>query len=373
MVEFRTMFRIGILGAAMFQMAHAFSSPKPTRTAFVVRSKSRLATSMNDRTAFFPFESNHLNANLSEDDDDASLKQPTLIRKVWKRFDTLESAGLLENAEERPLLMRGPGLKKAIILFGIAFLWKWYRARFINKIPVWDRQPQWNMVITSREQEKDLKAYTCKNCGSTLFIAKNREWFFSGDTGLGGLGCYTCGAKGKDNFVMDRDRILEDVGDDDDYFDYERPLDFVSAAERRALLKQSGGDEDAANQILMDQAKTETSSDDDLEEKSDSDNILDAVVEEPSVENVVMAESEINKEDASSQVPEEEDVEAHSATSPALEAKEDTEPRGAEPPSSVAPSQEEGTENKDTKAVEKIDEPSKPNVDDLDALGMDDF
>jgi hypothetical protein len=30
-------------------------------------------------------------------------------------------------------------------------------------------------IITSKEQEKDLKAYTCKNCGSTIFIAKTRE------------------------------------------------------------------------------------------------------------------------------------------------------------------------------------------------------
>jgi hypothetical protein len=128
------------------------------------------------------------------------------------------------------------------------------------QIPVWDRQPQWNMVVTNKEQEKELKAYTCKNCGSTLFIARNRDWFFEGDTGLGGLGCYTCGAKGKDNFVMDRDRILEDVGDDDDYFDYERPLDFVTAAERRALLKKAKGDEDAANQMLVDQANAASKS-----------------------------------------------------------------------------------------------------------------
>jgi hypothetical protein len=42
-----------------------------------------------------------------------------------------------------------------------------------------------------------------------------------------------CGAKGKDNFVNERDRILEDTTDIDDYFGYEQPLDFVSAAERR--------------------------------------------------------------------------------------------------------------------------------------------
>jgi len=174
--------------------------------------------------------------------------------KILDRMDTLKSAGFVGTDSFRPLVMRGPGFKRIALFLLVGFMYKWYRARFINKIPVWDRQPQWNMVITSREQEKDLKAYTCKTCGSTLFIAKNRDWFFEGDTGIGGLGCYTCGAKGKDNFVMDRDRILEDVGEDDDYFDYERPLDFVTAAERRALLKKAQGDEDVANQMLVDQA-----------------------------------------------------------------------------------------------------------------------
>lgn len=106
--------------------------------------------------------------------------------------------------------------------------------------------------MTNKEQEEQLRAYTCQNCGATLFIARNREWFFEGGTGLAGLGCYSCGAQGKDNFVMDRDRIVEDVGDDDDYWDYERPLDFVSAAERKDILRQTKGDEEAANQLLMD-------------------------------------------------------------------------------------------------------------------------
>jgi hypothetical protein len=115
------------------------------------------------------------------------------------------------------------------------------------------------MVVTTKEQEDALRAYTCRNCGATLFIARNREWFFEGGTGLAGLGCYSCGAKGKDNFVMDRERIVEEVGDEDDYFAYERPLDFVSAAERKALLKATKGDEAAANQLLVDQQAAATS------------------------------------------------------------------------------------------------------------------
>ena len=117
------------------------------------------------------------------------------------------------------------------------------------------------MVVTTKEQEDALRAYTCKNCGATLFIARNREWFFEGGTGLSGLGCYACGAKGKENFTMDRERIVDEVGDEDDYFAYERPLDFVTAAERKALLKATEGDEEAANQLLVDQQDTETSSD----------------------------------------------------------------------------------------------------------------
>ena len=115
------------------------------------------------------------------------------------------------------------------------------------------------MVVTTKEQEDALRAYTCRNCGATLFIARNREWFFEGGTGLAGLGCYSCGAKGKDNFVMDRNRIVDEVGDEDDYFAYERPLDFVTAAERKELLQKTRGDEEAANQILLDHQKSKTS------------------------------------------------------------------------------------------------------------------
>jgi hypothetical protein len=149
--------------------------------------------------------------------------------------------------------------RSPIYWFAIGFTIKWYRARYVFKIPVWDRQPNWNNIITSKEQEKDLKAYTCKNCGSTIFIAKTREFFFEGNTGIGGLGCFSCGARGKDNFVMDRDRIVEDVGDMDDYFEYERPLDFVSRAERRKLLKETQGDEEKANQLLLERTTGITS------------------------------------------------------------------------------------------------------------------
>ncbi len=102
------------------------------------------------------------------------------------------------------------------------------------------------MVVTSPEQEKELHAYSCKNCGATIFIARHREWFFKG----GNTECTNCGAKGKDNFVDIRGEVIDSI--DDDYFDYESPLDFVSAAERRRLVKQAGGDEELAKKLAID-------------------------------------------------------------------------------------------------------------------------
>lgn len=201
-----------------------------------------------------------------------------LMKRVLDRLDTIGAAGLedvkvsgvfdriksLHNPKTYLLLSLLAGwrwqwcFRSPLYWFGVAFCIKWYRARYVFKIPVWDRQPNWNNIITSKDQEKNLKAFTCKKCGSTLFIAKTREFFFEGDTGIGGLGCFSCGAKGKENFVMDRDRIVEDVADMDDYFEYERPLDFVSRAERRKLMKEAGGDENKANEILLARSATQT-------------------------------------------------------------------------------------------------------------------
>jgi hypothetical protein len=49
-----------------------------------------------------------------------------------------------------------------------------------------------------------------------------------------------------------RSEIIDSI--DDDYFDYESPLDFVSAAERRKLVKQAGGDEELAKKIAIENA-----------------------------------------------------------------------------------------------------------------------
>lgn len=167
----------------------------------------------------------------------------TAGRRVWQRMDTMRAAGLYD--DESGVVPMQSGFKSSCGMLFAAFMFKWYRARFINKIPVWDRQPQWNMVVTSPEQEKELHAYSCKQCGSTIFIARHREWFFKG----GNTECTNCGAKGIENFEDIRGEVIDSI--DDDYFDYESPLDFVSAAERRKLVKQAGGDEELAKKLAI--------------------------------------------------------------------------------------------------------------------------
>ena len=186
-----------------------------------------------------------------DDDDDASTtkrrqRMQSKLIQLYERTNTLKAAGLYDNTDNKNLQPLQSGFKSNVMILVGAFLFKWYRARFINKIPVWDRQPQWNMVVTSPEQEKELHAYSCKTCGATIFIARHREWFFKG----GNTECTNCGAKGIDNFEDIRGDVIDSI--DDDYFDYESPLDFVSAAERRKLVKQAGGDEELAKQIAID-------------------------------------------------------------------------------------------------------------------------
>jgi len=312
-----------------------------------------------------PFQTSPLfrtqQAASGKDIDNESEKRG-LLHSFMRRLDTTKAAGL-EDVKMAGIFSKihGPitylvlglllGLKNKWCFknpyywFAMAFCVKWYRARYVFKIPVWDRQPNWNNIITSKEQEKDLKAFTCKNCGSTIFIAKSREFFFEGSTGIGGLGCFTCGAKGAENFVMDRDRIVEDVADMDDYFEYERPLDFVSAAERRKVMKEAGGDEDKANEILVARANDE------------------AGVETPPAEIVTgeVVDVEVNEGAVNGEVLE---PKVESTPEPVEEPEEEPVGMKTEEPKPEAPKPKPSEPKKSTSDSDEFD---------LDDLGMDDF
>jgi predicted RNA-binding Zn-ribbon protein involved in translation (DUF1610 family) len=91
-------------------------------------------------------------------------------------------------------------------------------------------QPAWGHVITSKEQEKSLHAYTCQKCGTTVFIAKGREFRFFNKF----VQCLNCGATGQKNFVDTRDEIVE-LADEGDFI-YESPVNYkLSTREKRKL------------------------------------------------------------------------------------------------------------------------------------------
>eukprot|EP00977_Amphora_coffeiformis_P004435 scaffold945_cov170-Amphora_coffeaeformis.AAC.15 len=323
--------------------------------------------------------------------------KPSFWTQFTRRLDTLQTANIVDARTAGPFskVKKLHNPKTYLVLaalagfrydwcfrnpyywFAVGFCIKWYRARYVFKIPVWDRQPNWNNIITSKEQEKDLKAFTCKKCGSTLFIAKTREFFFEGDTGIGGLGCFSCGAKGKDNFVMDRDRIVEDVADMDDYFEYERPLDFVSRAERRALLKEAAGDEEKANELLMKRKQEEEGADGEGgPTNGDEASVVDAEVVE-------------NSDNSSSTKTEEPEASTEEVDTAATETKEEEEPNStkeasparveenAENPSSVEAKKQEdqpaAPKKKKDKTKKTPPPPSAPLSDEdiFDALDMD--
>ncbi|KAL7445616.1 hypothetical protein ACHAXM_009950 [Skeletonema potamos] len=265
---------------AFLHTSCAFTSPRATAPLIFASPHHRSALSSSVTTSYArqPGDSNNDAAAAAFDSDEVELvpslqqfmhnkpsstqhideyetastkprqRMQTKLIQLWERTNTLKAAGLYDESNNNNLQPLQSGFKSNVMILVGAFLFKWYRARFINKIPVWDRQPQWNMVVTSPEQEKELHAYSCKTCGATIFIARHREWFFKG----GNTECTNCGAKGTDNFEDIRSEVIDSI--DDDYFDYESPLDFVSAAERRRLVKQAGGDEELAKKIAIENA-----------------------------------------------------------------------------------------------------------------------
>jgi hypothetical protein len=361
--------RYAALSLLLALAADGFTSPSCLNRVFV--SKTPEAVQVAYSSPLF---------QQSRESDDG--EKPSKLRRLLSRFNKADSADLEEDTEKAGL---GQKIKKlhdpmtyiALTLafgakhtgcfrnpfywFGLVFFIKWYRARYVFKIPVWDRQPNWNNVITSKDQEKDLKAFTCKNCGSTIFIAKSREFFFEGVAGIGGLGCYACGAKGADNFVMDRERIAEEVADIDDYFEYERPLDFVTSAERRKILQEVEGDEEKANQLLVGRASGttgETVSQPSKTEKTESNDKASAESQEPEKTDPPQA-----SEGDALAPPEIVDAKLEAVSADSATGEEELE----------KPKKKKKKKKAKKPEAKKVDLPPPSSDDGLDDLGMDDF
>ena len=146
-------------------------------------------------------------------------------------------------------------------------------------------QPAWGHVITSKEQEKDLHAYTCKNCGTTIFIAKGREFRFFNKFAQ----CLNCGVVGQKNFVDTRDEIVAVA--DDENFVYESPVNYKLSKRQRQKLEQQEAEakakvekEEAATAVMEKEVEYE-------EEKS--------MADKKAVTQVIVEKEEENQEEDS--------------------------------------------------------------------------
>ena len=108
------------------------------------------------------------------------------------------------------------------------------------------KNPEDDGVTTTKEQDDALHAWTCNNCGATLFVARGKEFrYFRKDHK-----CYVCGNSGRENFTNTRDDIIERTGDD---FEGTHYWESLSKKEQRTWMKEAFGDETIAKKMAIDQ------------------------------------------------------------------------------------------------------------------------
>ena len=129
-------FRRFYVVAMLLHISHAFSPPSRINNHNNFHSQQITVVERRHSPILFAQQDNN-------NDKSLSIRQriKTTGRLVWERMDTMKSSGLYDN--EDGLVPMQSGFKANVGLFVAALLFKWYRARFINKIPMWDRQPQW--------------------------------------------------------------------------------------------------------------------------------------------------------------------------------------------------------------------------------------
>jgi len=135
-------FRRFYVVAMLLHISHAFSPPRgSSRVNYHNNFHSQQITVANRHSSSILFAQQ--DNNNDKNDRPMSIRQriKTTGRIVWERMDTMKSSGLYDN--EDGLVPMQSGFKANVGIFVAALLFKWYRARFINKIPMWDRQPQW--------------------------------------------------------------------------------------------------------------------------------------------------------------------------------------------------------------------------------------
>eukprot|EP00586_Coscinodiscus_wailesii_P021963 CAMPEP_0172496582 /NCGR_PEP_ID=MMETSP1066-20121228/89779_1 /TAXON_ID=671091 /ORGANISM="Coscinodiscus wailesii, Strain CCMP2513" /LENGTH=316 /DNA_ID=CAMNT_0013268949 /DNA_START=127 /DNA_END=1077 /DNA_ORIENTATION=+ len=256
----------------------AFQHPNLHSRNFAIKQQRIIASTpfLNHQVENPKFSSNNknhpspLHVLLRRDNDDETDKKSRGKILIERMMDTMTPAGF----DTPQFALSG---KRTVLLLAGLMVWRWYRAKFLLKQKFTEKQPAWGHVITSKEQEEKLHAWTCKNCGTTMFIAKGREIRFFNRW----VECYNCGARGKDSFY---DRREEIAAEDDTDFEYENPLDYVSRGERRKIEGEIKTREDRGETVEVVALMEEKG----LAEKTEVDEVADAeIVEEDAEVNSV--------------------------------------------------------------------------------------
>ncbi|GMH71500.1 hypothetical protein TL16_g05666 [Triparma laevis f. inornata] len=123
-------------------------------------------------------------------------------------------------------------------LFGAGLIFK----LTTQKNPTDKDAPNWAHVVTSKEQEEELHAFTCDNCGFTIFPARGREGKFFPDT----YKCPSCGAD-KESFFDRREEVAEKTID----YEYENKDDY------RGSDEGEGGEEGGVDDVEGEEVEVE--------------------------------------------------------------------------------------------------------------------
>lgn len=194
-------------------------------------------------------------------------KARTFGQLLSERMDTMGAAGYRDDEEAGDEALEGqqPGddalsrnirslvpLQAGVVKTGLqvaVVVWlvrKWMKTISKDKMLKGD-------TITEAD-DAELHAWTCNNCGATLYVAKGKEWRYFPKN----YKCYLCGNKGQENFVDTRSEIIERVGDNYEFLD---PWDALTPKEQKELLKECGGDEEKAQlkavEMAADKAEAE--------------------------------------------------------------------------------------------------------------------
>lgn len=264
-----------VVSSSTSRASHAATSTSPKRaaSAFAARPYGGASTSIRMRCrsgstvlslASSNDEDGHSSTVSSEDGPVSRRKRVmakarTFGQLLKERMDTMDAAfgkdtdvEVISANRNRPssgggdvkgLVPMQAGVVKTGIQIAIAV---WLFKKIKKMVGAKGKNAEDDGVTRTKEEDDALHAWTCNNCGATLFVARGKEFrYFRKD-----YKCYVCGNTGRENFTNTRGDIIERTGDD---FEGTQYWESLPKKEQRKWMKEAFGDETIAKKMAIDQ------------------------------------------------------------------------------------------------------------------------